>query len=248
MTELNSLSTSPNSTASKSLSWPLQNGLALIGLGLLFLLAATALRSPNWWSMFILIPGLGLLWSAWLAHHYSHGAFNLWMRLALSSGLIVSTVGLIFALNLSWSYAWALMIIVPGLVMFLNGFTVPRLRLGTELGSAANLQFWLGGSVMALGLTFLLNQLGFINLHALFPNTPWWWVFILVPGIGAFVNAFAIYRVTGPAHTADNFLALGAVLCLEAVADYLGLSWRWHVPAAIMLAGAIILLTGLRRK
>lgn len=198
--------------------------------------------------MFILIPALGLLWGAWLAHHYSRGAFNLWVRLNLSSGLIVLAVALIFALNLNWNYAWAFMLIVPGLVMFLNGFTYPRLRLGTELGSAANLQFWLGGSVILLGVTFLMNQLGFINLHTLFGETRWWWVFILLPGLGALVNAVAIYRTTGASHTADNFLALGVVLGVEAISNYIGLSWRIHLPVALMLAGVTILLAGLRRK
>jgi hypothetical protein len=251
MTDLNSLSTSTNSTSPhthKAGLWPLQNGIVLIGLGLLFMVAAAALRSPNWWSIFIFIPALGLLWGAWLAHHFSRGAFNLWVRLNLSSGLIVLAVALIFALNLDWTYAWTLMLIVPGLVMFLNGFTHPRLRLGTELGSAANLQFWLGSSVILLGITFLLNQLGLINLHALFGNSRWWWPLILLPGLGALLNAFAVYRTTGPCHSADNFLALGVVLCVEAGAEYLGLGWRWHAPLALTLGGLTMLLASLRRN
>ncbi len=240
-------STSAVPHARKPGFWLLQNGVLLIGLGLFLLFAAESLNSQNWWAIFIFIPALGLLWGAGLAQHYSRGAFNLWVRLALSSGLIVLTVALIFALGLDWRYAWALMVIAPGLAIFLNGFTRPRLRFGTGWGSAANLLFWLGGSVILLGLTFLLNQLGAINLKAQFGELRWWWVFILLPGLGALLNAAAVYFVAGPGHAA-NFLALGVVLCAEASAEFMSVEWHWRLPVAIILGGLMILFGGLRRN
>src|SRR5262245_30639348 len=141
MTDLQSLSTPPtdNSIPRSPGPWTFWNGALLIGLGVLCLLAAGLFQSDNWWAVFIFLPAVGLLSVAWLAHHLSRGAFNLWVRLHLSCGLIVLAVALIFALDLDWDYAWTLMLIVPGLVIFLNGFTYPRLRFGSPLASAANM-------------------------------------------------------------------------------------------------------------
>jgi hypothetical protein len=251
MSDLNSLSTQPQTAASKDSNaslWLFQNGLFMIGAGLLFLVSGTFFRSPNWWAIFILIPATALLWGAWMAHHFSKGAFNLWVRLHLSSGLFLLVLALIFVFNLDWRIAWPLMIILPGSIMFMNGFTHPHLRFGTELASAANLQFWTGGSLMLLGLTFLLNQLGVIHLQTLFGSFHWWGVFILMPGIGFLVNAVAVYRVSGARHTASNYLATGVLLCIEAGAELIGISWRLHFPVALTLCGLALFITNLRRN
>jgi hypothetical protein len=224
------------------LSW---NGVWLVALGAIGLLVPPFSRHPNWWAVFILVPALGLLAGAALAHRQSRGAFNLWVRLALSSGLIVLAVGLIFAFVLDWSYAWTLMLIVPGLAVFLNGFTRPRARFGTPMGSAANFLFWLGGSVALLGLTFLLDSLGLIDLQTMLGSTHWWSAFILLPGLGALINAFAIYANNGGDLTATTLLAIGVVLCLEARAEFVDMAWQWRVPLALLLCGLTYLANGL---
>jgi hypothetical protein len=235
--------------SSNSLSlWPFWTGLLLIGLGALLLLGAALFQNDNWWAIFIFLPAASMLGLAWLGQALSRGAFNLWVRLNLSLGLIVLAVALIFALDLDWGLAWTLMLIVPGLAIFLNGFTYPRLRLGSPLGSAANMQFWLGASVVMLGVTFLLNQLGAIDLAARFGTFHWWWVFILVPAAGALINALAVYRASGPHPTADSLLALSVMLAVDAGAEYLALNWQWRVPLSILLGGLTLLAAGLRPR
>ena len=250
MTDLNSLptSTSPDLNPRRFNLWPLLGGVLLMSVGVFFLSRVTLFKNDNWWSVFIFLPALGLLWSAGLMHHFSQGAFNFWVRLHLSMGCIILAVALIFALDLNWAYAWSLMLIVPGLTIFLNGFTSPRQRFGSPAGSAANLQFWLGTSVVLLGVTFLLNQLGLINLTEKFGNLHWWWLFILIPGVGALFNALAARLFSGPSATASALLALGAVLSLDAGAEYLALSWVWRVPAALILGGLVLLVTEFSRK
>jgi hypothetical protein len=224
------------------LSWP---GALLVALGAIGLIGPAVSRNPNWWAVFILVPAIGLLAGAVAAHRRSHGAYNLWVRLGLSSGLIVLAVALIFAFVIDWSYAWTLMLIVPGLAVFLNGFTYPRARFGTPAGSAANFLFWLGGSVALLGVTFLVDSLGLIDLQTLFGSAHWWSAFILLPGLGALINAFAIYANNGGDLTATTLLAIGVVLCLEARAEYVDMAWQWRVPLALLLCGLTYLANGL---
>ena len=41
-------------------------GVILIGLGILFLLQNFGVPIPgNWWAVFLLLPGVGALWTAW---------------------------------------------------------------------------------------------------------------------------------------------------------------------------------------
>jgi hypothetical protein len=246
----NSLSTPlPSSSNPRRFSfWLPFNGVLLIALGILFLSQVTFFKNDNWWSVFILLPALGFLWTAGTVYHFCHNVYNFWVRFHLSVGIIVLAVAVIFALGLNWRYAWTLMLVVPGLAIFLNGFTWPRQRFGTPAGGAANLQFWLGTSIVLLGVTFLLNQLGLINLSARFGTSHWWWPFILIPGIGGLINSLAIRSITGPSATANALLALGVVLSLDAGAEYLALSWTWRVPMALIIGGLVLLIAEFSRK
>jgi hypothetical protein len=240
--------TSPHTNLRPFNLLPLLGGVLLMGIGVFFLARVTFFKNDNWWSVFILLPALGFLWTAAVIHHFCQGSFNFSVRLHLSLGVILLAVALIFALDLNWTYAWTLMLIVPGLAIFLNGFTLPRQRFGSPAGSAANFQFWLGTSVILLGITFLLNQLGLINLAEKFGNSHWWWPFILIPGVGALVNALATRFISGPSATASALLALGVVLSIDAGAEYLALSWVWRVPMALILGGLVLLITEFSRK
>lgn len=251
MTQFDSLSNLPPAQPTgdpKSTGWLLIGGLLFIGLGLLYLVGTTAFQSKNWWSIFILAPAVALLLTTGLAYQTDGGAFNLWVRLPLSGGLIVLTVALIFALNLSWGWAWTLMLIVPGLIIFINGFTSPSLAWGDPVGGFINLCFWLGAAVALLGLTFLLNQLNIISLTALFGDLRWWSALILLPAVGALLNAVIVYRTNGPGAAAGYLLAIGVALGFEAAAEFLNLPWQWRAPIAMIVGGTAVLVGGWGQK
>ncbi len=91
-------------------------GIALILLGVIFFLQEAGLRilSGNWWAVFILIPGVVLLWRAYMAYH----AAGNWTRVAREQ--IVAGVGLIviagiFIFNLDWGKIWPVFLILAGL-------------------------------------------------------------------------------------------------------------------------------------
>src|SRR4029079_14163551 len=97
--------------------WPLGYGLLLIIAGTPFLGAAQFFHRENWWAVFILLPAVRLLGAAAMAVGLARGAFTLWARLALSAGLVVLAVALMFMLQLDWGIAWPVMVIVPGLAL-----------------------------------------------------------------------------------------------------------------------------------
>ncbi len=248
MTDINSLSNSNSNPTSRRFNpWPLFVGVLLMSFGALFLFSRLVLQSNNWWAIFIFGPSLLFIWGAVVVYYFRGNAFDMFsVRFNLGVGLMGLLLAFIFAFNLNWSIAWTLMLIGPGLVIFLNGFT--RHRFGSPKGSAANVLFWLGTSVILLGVTFLLNQLGLINLTTRFGDANWWWPFILIPGVGALVNALAIYGRQGASATANVLLALSGMSGVSAGAEYLGVGWQWRVAVTLILGGLILLVAEIRRK
>jgi len=94
-------------------------GIALIVLGLLFLLGRGFDLGGVGWPLFVLVPGLILLAVAFMGKGDS-------ARLAVP-GSIVTTIGLILlVLNLTdyweaWAYCWTLIVVAAGLGNFLHG-------------------------------------------------------------------------------------------------------------------------------
>ncbi len=220
-------------------------GLILSGAGLL--LTSGQFRGDNWWAIFILLPALASLASAWLALHFGGGAFNLGARLGLGTGLPTLAVALIFMYHINWSIGWTLMLMVAGLVILINGFTVPGLPLGSRRRAAAELVWWIGLSVIALGATFLLDRLGVIHLAEQFGAAHWWSAFILLPGVGALLSALNASRAHGQSGGAQLLAGCGLLLIAAAAGDYAGLAWRWYGPMLLILGGLVVVWQAIPR-
>jgi hypothetical protein len=220
--------------------WLNIGGLTLLLLGLVFmavnLLAVRQLE--NWWSAFILLPGvllLGLGRTMW----WGNGRFHLLPRLSTGLGLIIVTVAAMFALNLNWALWWPLMIVVPGVAVWLLGGAK------SSVGETAVLQFhrWLAITMILLGITFLADQLNFINLQTLFGNFHWWGFFILIPGIGAFVEGGRVLRQSTWAAT-GLFIA-GVWIVSSGLMELFAPNWlSWQGMVGIGLIGTGLLSRG----
>ena len=246
MTDLTSFSThaSPNTPpARRPAAWRLSSGLLLIGLGAALLLANRLINAGNWWSIFIFLTAVGLLAGGWPALFSNHPFFKILARASLSAGLLVLSVALIFLLDIDWSIGWTWMVIASGLVLSLNALT--RWPAGSVRHAAASLLGWAGLSTTLLGVTFLADRLGVINLVALFGATRWWSAFILLPGLGALLQGFGLYALKGRSAGAATLLGMGVVLCLEAAGEFVGLPVRWAAPLVTILTGLALLLPGL---
>ncbi len=90
-------------------------GVALILLGVIFLFdnAFGVELIDNWWALFILIPAVANLNRAWQRYRRA-GRWTSSARSALTGGLLIGAVALIFLFDLSWSLFWPVLLIILG--------------------------------------------------------------------------------------------------------------------------------------
>lgn len=89
-------------------------GVVLIALGVIFLFDnAFGVELDNWWALFILIPAVVKLNNAWRRYRRA-GRWTSSARSALTGGLLIGTVALIFLFELSWSLFWPVLLIILG--------------------------------------------------------------------------------------------------------------------------------------
>ncbi|MBK7894605.1 MAG: hypothetical protein WAS33_30470 [Candidatus Promineifilaceae bacterium] len=210
----------------------------LIGLTFLVINILGKRQVDNWWSFFVMLPGV-LLLGMGRTLRLSNGRSHLLTRVTVGLGLIILTVGLMFALNLDWNVWWPLMIVLPGVAFWLVGGAK------AGVGGTAVLRFhrWLAVTLLLLGFTFLANQLNMIDLSALFGNFHWWGFFILLPGIGAF---FEGWRVLRRSTWAATLLLITAVWIVSSgVMELLAPNWlSWEGMVGIGLIGTGLLSRG----
>ena len=220
---------------SRRLSWSDLGGVTLLFVGFMFV-AINLLgvgRLENWWGLFILLPGL-LFVGAGLrqAQLTSNGRIPIMARFSMGVGLVIMTVAFLFLLNLNWGSWWPLMIVMPGAALWFVGGGDGRVGVTAVL----RLGRWLGLMMILLGFTFLADQLALINLQALFGDFHWWGFFILISGVGAFVEAVRILRRA--TWTATGLLIVGVWLLSAGVMELLDPNWiSWEGMVGIGLIG-----------
>ena len=93
---------------------------------------------------------------------------------------------------------------------------------------------WIGGAVLILiGVILLLQNLGKTVLEN------WWALFILIPALGAFANAWRSYQEAGGHLTgsARGSLLGGFILTMVAAIFLFNLNWALLGPILLILAG-----------
>ncbi len=226
--------------SSRGLSWFDLGGLTLLAVGLVFM-AVNLLgmrQLENWWSGFILLPGLLFLGVGRTMWGRS-GRTALLPRLSTGLGLVITTVAAMFALNLSWNVWWPLMIVVPGVAFWLLGGA----KVGVGVTAVLRFHRWLAVTMLLLGFTFLADQLNMIDLSALFGSFHWWGFFILLPGIGAFFEGWRVLRRSAWAST---MLLMTAVWIVSSgLMELLAPNWlSWEGMVGVGLIGTGLLTRG----
>ena len=226
--------------ASRGLSWLDVSGLTLLAVGLVFMaVKLLGIRQlENWWSGFILLPGL-LLLGAGRTMWGRNGRTQILPRISTGLGLVITTVAAMFALNLNWEQWWPLMLIMPGVTFWLVGGAK------ADVGGTAVLRFerWLAITMVLLGFTFLADQLNLLDLQTLFGDFHWWAIFIFIPGIGAFVEGARALRHSGWASTL--LLISGVWIVSSGLMELLAPNWlSWEGMVGIGLIGTGLLSRG----
>jgi hypothetical protein len=96
-------------------------GVVLILLGLLLLgqnLHLVALK--NWWALFILLPAVGSLGTAWRLVQAASGRFTWCARSAAFLGLMLTLVTAVFVFELNWFLLGPGLLIAAGLGTLIN--------------------------------------------------------------------------------------------------------------------------------
>ncbi|NSW53975.1 MAG: hypothetical protein HPY85_15850 [Anaerolineae bacterium] len=219
-------------------------GFLLIALGAYFLLREFGVIETgfNWWAVFILLPAFGFFSGAWeifwRKRRLTHG-----VRSSFGSGVVVLTVALILLLDLSWRTWWPLMVITPGLSIFLNGFIDRGSKKGVAERHWTMWNLWVGLSAMLLGATFLAEKLGLLSIREFIPSANWWAVFVALPGLGALVHAAAIGLSKGRHRGASLSLAVIGIAALAvAGVAYFTLNWNLILPIALIGGGAAFVM------
>ena len=225
-------------------------GLILVIAGILFLLQQTGNFSlHNWWALFIFIPAFGSFSTAWIAFQREN-RINEAVRAAAGSGLIIFTVAILFLFDLNWGLWWPLMILIPGFVVLLNGFTLPGSR-EENLPLAQRLfrpwSGWTGLGMVFLGCGFLLQNIGIFSLREILPN--WWGFAILIPAMGGAVTAVRLaLSGEGFGWGAISNLAATISVGLVGLIALLGIGWNLLAPIILIAVGIVFLVGNFRQR
>ena len=96
-------------------------GIALIVLGGLFLLDTlniAPIHFYNWWSIFIMVPGINFLITAYQRYQHDR-VFSEPVRRAGFRGILLVLVALTFFLNIDWGIMFSIFLIGAGLYLLL---------------------------------------------------------------------------------------------------------------------------------
>jgi len=226
--------------ARRGLSWLDLGGVTLLLLGVVFMAVNLfgVRQLENWWSVFILLPGilfLGLGKGMWRGD----GRFAFLPRLSTGLGIILVTIALMFVLELNWAVWWPMMIMMPGVMMWLVGGA----KYGVGVTAVLRLGHWLGGMMILLGFTFLADQHHIVNLQALFGQFHWWGFFILIPGAGAFIEGLRVLRQSTWASMGLFFA--GVWIVSSGLLEIFALNWlSWEGMVGLGLIGTGLLSRG----
>ena len=202
----------------------------------------------NWWAIFILFPALTFLGVARLTA--KDGRYPFITRLTQGLGFIILTVALMFLFNMDWSAWWPLMVIMPGVGIFLIGNVWSGDKTTPAQQAVANTIRWLGRSVVLLGSTFLLHAWGWADLDSI--GFGWWGFFILIPAIAALKEARQLHQEDK--ESPITAVSLGLVgLWLGSSAFIELFSPGWHnldtlLGLACVIAGSHLLIKGIQQK
>jgi 4-hydroxybenzoate polyprenyltransferase len=100
---------------------------------------------------------------------------------------------------------------------------------------------WIGGVILiALGVIFLLQ-----NVRGFYLNN-WWALFILIPALGSFADAWNIYRQQGRVSRRVRGALVSGCVFLLITATFL-FNWNWGIvlPVLLIIWGITMLLNSL---
>ncbi|MBA3072424.1 MAG: hypothetical protein FP831_02425 [Anaerolineae bacterium] len=221
--------------------------LIMVGLILLFKNLDLVDVNLNWWAAFIFIPVFGSLATGINAFQKS-GKFDGVVRSSIGSMIVVGTVATILLFDMDWSRFWPLMLIAPGLSALINGISIADVKDHPTAAKWAGLSLWFGLALILLGVGFLAKFMPIPAIENLLFHR-WWAIPILIPGVGAFINALVICAGNGfkASWLVWGFSLIGVAFTATGLFALYNLNWNLLGPI-ILIAGGLVVLSGLMTK
>lgn len=99
-------------------------GLVLITVGVLFMLNNYGVipTLTNWWALFLLLPGLGILSAALGAYRRNGGQWTMEVTGPFVGGVLFLGMTTVFLFELNYSWLWPLFLIAAGLLLLAGSF------------------------------------------------------------------------------------------------------------------------------
>jgi len=98
-----------NSQNPNNISW----GLSLVTIGLIFLLDNMGILNANlynWWAIFILMPGINMVYTAWKKSQTGEASTT-----SLLPGIMLVALGFSFLLDINWDFIFPIALILVGI-------------------------------------------------------------------------------------------------------------------------------------
>jgi len=98
-------------------------GGGLIVIGLVFVLKnLTGFELHNWWALFILVPAIGSLVTSYQLYLRAGRRFTPAARGPLLGAAVLGAIVAIFLFDISWDFAWPLLLVLAGAAILLTAF------------------------------------------------------------------------------------------------------------------------------
>ena len=203
----------------------------------------------HWWALFIFIPVFGSLSAAWGGFRQT-GRFSATVRGGIGSAIVIGTVAFMLLFGMDWSRWWPLMIIAPGISMFLNGLNSLDPEEHKVLSVWVNLAAWVGAATILLGAGFLVKYLPIPVLQPYLVGYRWWAVPILIVGLGALIGVLMTFlREERQMSWASWSMLLVAVFTIAVgLLALFALDWNLLFPIVLIACGIVVLTGYFTRK
>jgi hypothetical protein len=195
----------------------------------------------NWWALFIFIPVIGSLSSAW-SQLRDEGYYSTRVGGNIGSAVFLGVVATILMFGMDWTLWWPLVVMAAGFSVLLTGIGRLSQINNRTLSAFARLSGWIGLGAIVLGLGFLVQTLPITSWQVyLIPR--WWAVPILITGAGALVNMLVMFFQNG-AHMnwAAWSMGLIAVFIIGiGILALFALDWNLLLPIVLIACGLVVL-------
>lgn len=203
----------------------------------------------NWWALFIFIPVIGSLSTAW-ASVRDEGRLTAKAGGSLGSAVLVGTVGTMLMFGMDWGRWWPLVVMAGGFSMFMAGIGKLERPGNMGLSALSHMGLWIGLGGMVLGLGFLVKTMPIPALTSYITGYTWWAVPILIAGLGAVVSAVLLFFENQHQMTwaVWSMLLIAVFILSIGVLALMKLSLNLLFPIVLIACGLVILVGLLQRK